>query len=259
MFCNYDIENLTNLSNEAIQTLSSTYNTSQLTATNISATGTLSAGTNLTVGGNQTINGTSAVAGLTTLRGGLNANNTTLSGTTFINAGGVMPTTKLGSAGTGIYWNTHSGRGKTDLVNFGQGGGGGFDFWTLNNNNAPVKIGTLDGSGNLTISGNLNVKTMPQVFGAIMIDNGNGFYPIPCSLTSYIGMNDRDDAYILYPGYKIVIYKDGAYGGSSVTFDNTAGTVPTTYLMSGTPVGANNGSSSKLYYLENEVTINGLS
>ena len=55
-----------------------------------------------------------------------------------------------------------------------------------------------------------------------------------------------DDYFIVMPGYKLTVYTDNGYGGSSYTIDNTIGIEPS-FKKSNTGT-ANTASSVKLYY-----------
>ena len=122
---------------------------------------------------------------------------------------------------------------------------------------------------NVEIRNNLNVngyiKGMGSV-GAYLVDGGGGVYPIFASTKNYhfYGMNDKDDAYILLPGYKILLYTSGGYGndgnennGNPVNqFDNSNGFTP---LFCNLSHHVNTTGSCRLYYLGKEVIINGIS
>ena len=74
-----------------------------------------------------------------------------------------------------------------------------------------------------------------------------------------ISINDVDDYWTVMPGYKLLVYDAGWYGGTLVTYDNTTGTVPVNYTISP----ANGASSIKLYFkgtlIEKPVTYDTLS
>lgn len=79
------------------------------------------------------------------------------------------------------------------------------------------------------------------------------YSPILCSQYS---MNATAEALVTFPGYKIVLYQNTNYTGTSVPYDNFSGT--TTICSTLTP---NFYSSCKVYYRSdsNEVTIANIS
>lgn len=110
-----------------------------------------------------------------------------------------------------------------------------------------------------TILPGLTSKT-PLPYGAIMY-NGNSTllntgYPFFTSQPNLAVLNatsisgsgainiaDIDDYWLIMPGYKIILYNDINYTGTTVTYDNTNGTVPINY----TPT-ANTVASFQLYF-----------
>jgi hypothetical protein len=120
--------------------------------------------------------------------------------------------------------------------------------------NLPMQVSepTSTGSG---IS-NINPAT-PGAYLFNGVNPGYGSFPIFSSITNYItsGMNDIDDNYLVMPGYKIIVYTNGAYEGNSTTIDNTASS---SILFQATS-NVNQGSSCKLYYNGVEIVISGFS
>ena len=83
--------------------------------------------------------------------------------------------------------------------------------------------------------------------GAYLLNTSTGSFPIFGTITNFnnVGfMNDCDDAYLIMPGFQIIVYTDYNWSESSWTGNNSTGTVPiclaTSYV--------NRGSSCKLYY-----------
>ena len=73
-----------------------------------------------------------------------------------------------------IGWNKTIGTGYTDLVNMGEGGPGGFQFWSCNgySNTTVTSVAVLDNLGNLSINGGLNstagtITTLNSTSGTI--------------------------------------------------------------------------------------------
>jgi hypothetical protein len=100
-----------------------------------------------------------------------------------------------------------------------------------------------------------NIRT-GGIVGAYLIDGSTGSYPIASTIDSLIDSNltnDADDAFIVMPGYKIIVFANGIDSIPAVTFDNTEGTVPKYYNMAGTSVGVNQASSCRLYYMGVEI------
>ena len=207
-------EHLTNLSNESLQTLSGVYNATQITANNVTATGTLAvAGTstlssNANVSGNLAVTGTSAFTGAVTT-GALQSSTLTTTGNTTV--GGALAVT-----------------------------------------------GAMTGSNNLTLNGNLSVKGAlyaPNAIPGAWMINGDGSFPIFGSMSKlgdgFYWAGDKDDAWIVLPGYKLVLWKD-LYSGTTGTIDNTSGTTPMFKKSSELSL-QNNTSSLKLYYGSTEL------
>jgi hypothetical protein len=74
-------------------------------------------------------------------------------------------------------------------------------------------------------------------YGAIMYNGSasglSSCYPFFTSQSFLSVVNDVDDYWTVMPGYKIIVYGDGSYGGTILlTGDNTNGVVPTTYKIS---------------------------
>jgi hypothetical protein len=125
------------------------------------------------------------------------------------------------------------------------------------------------GSGSTTttpISNNINgpykLLNMPIFPGAYLIDAGAiGTFPIFCSISSLVTYidtqaSDRDDAVLLMPGYKLILWNNANYGETSVAIDNTTGSTIIVGLSSAFGGGgwtANTTSSVQLFYNGNEV------
>jgi hypothetical protein len=90
--------------------------------------------------------------------------------------------------------------------------------------------------------------------GVFMLD-GTDYarqFPIPCTGTfSELGIPaDRDDYYIVYPGFSVNAYDGGNFDGSLIIFvDNTNGTIPT--LTS--PTSLNRSASWRVYYMNEQI------
>jgi len=105
---------------------------------------------------------------------------------------------------------------------------------------------------NRTISACINIG-IP--IGYMICNNGNGTNPILCSNQNYsIGLKPNADyAYLINAGYKLVVYSNNFYIGSTYTYDNTNGIGPLYFTGTGT------GKSCKVYLYGVEITITGLS
>jgi hypothetical protein len=81
------------------------------------------------------------------------------------------------------------------------------------------------------------------------------YHPILCSTARTVV--NVDDVIVVYPGYKIVMYVDANYTGTSGVCNNYLGTTPQSYLTSSVLGSANSCDSVKVFYLSdsNEVTI----
>jgi hypothetical protein len=66
----------------------------------------------------------------------------------------------------------------------------------------------------------------------------------------YLSFADIDNQYIVLPGFKLIVYVDGNYTGSSTTFDNTTGIKP----KYGSTNFLNQGNSCQLYYNNNLIS-----
>lgn len=128
-------------------------------------------------------------------------------------------------------------------------------------NNIISTTATINNINNTTTIETIKSPNYPIVslfIGAYMLNGsrnaGYEWHPISCS-QYHLRNPDNDDVWVVYPGYKIVIYANDGYGGSSYTINNYSGSSPS-YVESSS---ANNANSVKLYYLNdsNEIT-NGL-
>jgi hypothetical protein len=93
--------------------------------------------------------------------------------------------------------------------------------------------------------------------GAWFINAGDDGYTLPIfsSLANFtncygIDFQDKDDYYIVMPGFKLIVYRDINYAGTEFTIDATSSKKP---VMDDTP---NNNivSSCKLYFGSTEIT-----
>jgi hypothetical protein len=120
-------------------------------------------------------------------------------------------------------------------------------------------------NGNLTVNGNLKSDSL---IGAYVIDADNTF-PIICSIKNFdliFFFDNKDDMYIVMPGYRIVIYDSINYGGTFWEYNNINGTMPLYYgfirnatheIVTNVDTlrsKVNQGSSCKLYYGTTEIT-----
>ena len=122
---------------------------------------------------------------------------------------------------------------------------------------------TWHDTGNVSIRGGLRTG---GGIGAFCIDSSGKFVPIFASTKVFntFAMNDIDDAYVVFPGYKIEIFSSENYTNDGNeknnaplnTIDNTDGFNP---IYKSLPGAVNSGSSCRLYYLGNEVIIDGIS
>ena len=62
----------------------------------------------------------------------------------------ILPTVTNSNAGLGVLWNIDGGSGMTTFLNYGQDGGGGFNFYNMNENTLPIFLASIDNSGNIT-------------------------------------------------------------------------------------------------------------
>jgi hypothetical protein len=103
-----------------------------------------------------------------------------------------------------------------------------------------------------------NAGISGSAIGAWIIDGGTGAVPIYHSMSfydNYSVMNDRDDGYIVMPGYKLTIYYDSKYKGTSKVMNNTDDIVPKIYILPNN----DEGSSCKLEYLYNDGSLREIS
>jgi hypothetical protein len=82
------------------------------------------------------------------------------------------------------------------------------------------------------------------IFNSIANTRGLQGAPIYSSMPDVrvIGMNDSDNAVLVYPKYKIILYTNINYGGTSLTIDNTNG------LKHIFTTGLNAATSWRVYY-----------
>lgn len=100
----------------------------------------------------------------------------------------------------------------------------------------------------------LNFNKSPVAYGAIMYNGSTAVmeacYPFFTSQSNLSFINDVDDYWTVMPGYKLIVYADGSYGGTTLlSVDNTNGVTPTTYLISS----PNLASSLKLFFKGTEI------
>jgi hypothetical protein len=116
-----------------------------------------------------------------------------------------------------------------------------------------------------------NIPVLPGAsIGAIML-NGSDFVNYQYFTKSFfvcseknitVEDRDRDDAWVVMPGYKLIIYIDYNYLGAYATIDNTNGTNHVTFknsqltLNNGNVLPDNNCRSLKLYYNNVEIVFN---
>jgi hypothetical protein len=112
----------------------------------------------------------------------------------------------------------------------------------------------------LAVSTNKFTDMFPLFPGAYMIDGGTGATPIYSSYNvvgtdTNVKLHDRDDAFLVMPGFRLVVYTTTgtSFSGSTTTVDNTRGLKPM-YANSRYP---NNAYSMKLYYGADEVVTGG--
>jgi hypothetical protein len=140
----------------------------------------------------------------------------------------------------------------------------GWDGGVLGTSSKGLKSTLIwDDNSNVSIRGGLRTG---GGIGAFCIDLGGKPVPIFASTKAFtiFAMNDIDDAYVVFPGYKIEIFSSENYRNDGDannnnplnTFDNTDGFKP---IYKALPNTINSGTSCKLYYLGNEVIIDGIS
>jgi hypothetical protein len=135
------------------------------------------------------------------------------------------------------------------------------DIWCAQ---GTLSSGTINNGGNATINGGLRFG---GGIGAYMVDGGCCLFPIFCSMANChtFGMGDRDDYYVLLPGYKILLFTSYNYLNDKNennnqplnAWDNTGGFTSIFCDMKERFV--NRTSSFRLYYLGIEVRIDGMS
>ena len=121
-------------------------------------------------------------------------------------------------------------------------------------------------TNDLNVTNNLNVSNLrsnnflfgQQLTPAYMLDgtkqSGFNWHPITCSQYK-LKVADVDDIYVVYPGYKLIVYFNDGYSGQSATINNYTGTTPT-YIDSVSLYGSNNAiNSCRLYYLNDSTEI----
>ena len=125
------------------------------------------------------------------INGALNVSNIVLNPAGTITFPSSLPTTTSTNAGLGITWNdpasgVGSGTGRTNFINYAQGGIGGFTFTTANSTTAPITNMTITPTstsitGNTTITGSLSVSNglsfnAPSLVNTNKISNLNNIY-----------------------------------------------------------------------------------
>jgi hypothetical protein len=131
--------------------------------------------------------------------------------------------------------------------------------------NGYIRGGAITSSGGITATGDIRTNGSiigGSLVGAYMMDTGGLLYPIMCSLYDYgrCSMSNKDDYYIVFPGYRIEVYINNNWTGSPVyTVDQTTAYSIVSIPKIGVGVSANTGNSCKLFFNNVEVLLNGLS
>lgn len=211
LFYSENFEKFTTVSNESVQNIASIYNNNKITVSNLETTQNISVGNNASV-----------VNTLTSPT--INTSNLTGSGGLSIsNPNGVTITRPTGGTGNLVVQGNSTVQGNS----------------ITNGRLSVTGVTTL--SSNTNISGSLNVtgpiyapNSIPTCY---MLDSGAGSYPIFGSIGNLENIRqwgtvgDKDDAWIVTPGYRIIIYKDPNFAGNTLTLDNTGGTSARTWFF----------------------------
>jgi hypothetical protein len=94
--------------------------------------------------------------------------------------------------------------------------------------------------------------------GSLDTSSGASLRAVPCScrfLGSKMGLNDRIDAVIVYPGFKVILYRDNDYSLQDCVIDNTN----KTKIIIRKVITINSIDSCKIYYQGTEIILNGIS
>jgi hypothetical protein len=137
----------------------------------------------------------------------------------------------------------------------------------VSNNGTITNLNTTNITTNNLTTYNLNVSNLTspnylfvqQLTPAYMLDgsrsSGYIWSPITCS-QYHLRSSDSDDSYIVYPAYKLIVYFNDGYSGTSATINNYSGTTPTYINSTSLYGGSNQINSCQLFYLNdsNEIT-----
>lgn len=108
-------------------------------------------------------------------------------------------------------------------------------------------------------SNGLTVTPITAFPGAWFINSGDNGYTLPIfsSLADFgncygIDFQDKDEYFIVMPGFKLIVYRDINYAGTAFTIDATS-TSSKKPIMDDNP-NTNSASSCKLYFGSTELT-----
>ena len=117
----------------------------------------------------------------------------------------------------------------------------------------------LDVSGTFNVTSTLNIRGIPLLpvltVGVWLWDSGNAAYPIYGTISDLASwdMNDRDNFWVVLPGYAVQVYQDANFGSSNFICDNTLGSFVRRYVTSNAFGQTDNASSCRVFYRGVEV------
>jgi hypothetical protein len=110
--------------------------------------------------------------------------------------------------------------------------------------------GSASFTGDVVFASNVVMKSP---VGAYLMNGSSPYDPVPIfSSVKSLSLDNADDAWTVFPGYSIVLYRDLNYVTQQQTIDNTNGVSPVC-VASANP---NSNSSCRLYYRGVEQTLN---
>ena len=158
------------------------------------------------------------------------------------------PTTGTGSlTGLGLYWDYFTGTGEVDLLGLGQGGAGGFSFFSVNSAGGPVNLANFfpSGAGGISFADSLPLtfKTLPTAPTAASTDNSTSLATTAFVQTAVSGASSGNPVGTILQwggnttapsGY---LFCDGSSYSQTGTYANLYAVIGTTYNLGSTASG----------------------
>lgn len=156
------------------------------------------------------------------------------------------PSSGTGSnIGLGLYWDYFSGTGEVDLLGIGQGGAGGFSFFSSNSAGGPVNLANFfpSGAGGITFAESLPLtfKTLPTAPTASSSDNSTSLATTAFVQTAVSGSSNPVGTILQWGGNTTApsgyLFCDGTAYSQTGTYANLYAVIGDTYDLGSTASG----------------------